>query len=236
MLRMSSPILELIKNNRISSVEVSDALGKTGVLAGISALNPGHFIVGPVFYTCAFDESNWPLHEQIQEVPRGSIVLVDAIDCGDRAVFGDIVSKYLLLYQGAAGIVVNGLVRDAHRLRKENYPIWSKGITPLGCFNRNVTPSKNVAEHVRSRKKYFQDALLVADDSGCTVITRSDQESGIINALQRIEMQEDIWYFCVDVLKMSTYDTICLKDYLKNPKLLPQAMTNIDAKNIDTKD
>lgn len=96
---MRNEILDTIRTNRISSVEVADALGKKGVLPGIQPLNTGKFVAAEVFYTCTWAESNWPLHEQVQSIPANRFVYVDAIGCDGRAIFGDIVAKWLMLYQ-----------------------------------------------------------------------------------------------------------------------------------------
>lgn len=221
-LDMREQIIETIKRNRISTVEVADALGKKGVLPGISALNEGKFIVGEVFYTCTWGESNWPLHEQVQQVPDGHVVYVDTFECGNRAIFGDIVAKWLLLYQSTAGIVVSGLLRDIHRMKKEKYPIWCTGGTPLGCFNRDVTKTPEVKRYIEQQRERFDGAIMVADDSGCVIIEKSEQNAYIMERLEFLELQEDIWYFCTDTLKLSTYETICKKVYLDEPDLLPK--------------
>jgi len=214
-------IIELIRRNRISSVEVADAMDKTGVLNGLNIYNPLHFVVGRVHYVCTYDESNWPLHEQISDLPDDCVLFVDAINCADRAVFGDIVSKYLMLYKRVQGMIINGFLRDAHRLRKENYPIWLKGVTPKGCFNRNVTPSEQTARLISERKEMFHNNIAVCDDSGVTLIKEENINQKLHDRLEFIELQEDIWYFCIDTLKWSTFDTICKKKYLDNPDILP---------------
>lgn len=218
---MHNKILETIRKNRISSTEVADALGKKGAITGITALNRGHFIVGTVYYVCTWDESNWPLHEQIQDFPKDSIVYVDTIQCEDKAVFGDLVAKSLLLYGGAKGVVVNGFLRDIHRLKKENYPLWCKGVTPVGCFNKEVSLRPEVIEYQSLQRQRFSGAIIVADDSGCVLVEKAEQSREFLEKLEFIELQEDIWYFCIDTLKLSTYETICKKTYLQNPDLLP---------------
>lgn len=220
-------IVQYIAQNRISTVEIADALNKTGVLEGFTALNPGHFAVGPVYYCYAYGESNWSVHEQVQRAPADSIVFVDAFDCGQRAIFGDLVAKYILLYRKARAVVVNGTVRDAHRLRKENYPIWCTGATPLGCFNRDVPLTPDVRQRAEARRREFENSVLVADDSGCTLISGSLMNANLFKKLEFIERQEDIWYFCTDTLKMSTYETVCLKRYLGERKRLPRQLDSI---------
>ncbi len=212
-------ILELIRTNKISTVEVSDALGKKGVLDNVFPINNNKYCAAEVFYTCTWDETNWPLHEQIQSIPKDSVIYIDSINCNNRALIGDIMSKWMLLYQKASGIIVNGYVRDIHRIRKEGYPIWCKGFTPLGCFNKNINANSKVKEYIEKQKKIFNKSILVADDSGCTVIQSQNLTEDFRKRLELIELQEDIWYYCTDTLKMSTFQTICEKDYLKNINL-----------------
>ena len=123
---MINSILEQISTNKVSSVEVADALGKEGVIPNLKPLNSGKYVAEKVYYVSTWSCSNWPLHEQIQNVPKNSIVFVDTFNCENRAVLGDLVAKQLFVYQKVSGLVVNGYVRDAHRLIKEDYPIWCR--------------------------------------------------------------------------------------------------------------
>jgi regulator of RNase E activity RraA len=217
-------LLSTIRRNRISSVEIADAQSKTGVQEGLSALNAGHYAAGQIEYVFTHSESNWPLHKQIESVREDTILYVDAIGCGDRAVLGDIVSKYLFVYRRISALVINGLVRDAHRLRKENYPIWVRGVTPLGCFNKDVPVTAEIDRVATERRELFQGSILVCDDSGCTLIQRNNLTAEMNKKLEFIELQEDIWYFCTDTLKWSTYETICLKKYLEQKDVLPESL------------
>jgi 4-hydroxy-4-methyl-2-oxoglutarate aldolase len=224
MYESTSLIVEALRRNRISTVEVADSLGKIGVLSGLHSLNQRHFQAGRVSYVPTWGESNWPLHEAISTVPPDTILYVDVFECENRAVLGDIICKYLFLYRRIAGLVVNGLVRDSHRLIKENYPIWCLGETPLGCFNREVSASMDLQARIAQRKAHFEDSIMVCDDSGCTQIAKDHINPTTVRRLEWIEIQEDIWYYCIDTLKWSTFETICLKRYLKEPEVLPQLL------------
>ncbi len=219
---MKDKIIEYLIKNKVSSVEVSDALGKNGVIHGLQAINEGHFVCGEVEYIYTYNNSNWELHKQIQNISENKVVYIDTFNCNDRAVLGDIVSKYIMLYKNAKAIIVNGLVRDVHRLKKENYAMWSLGYTPLGCFNKEVDLEANIKKEIKTKKELFENSIIVADDSGCTLIEKNKINDILFKRLEFIELQEDIWYFCMDTLKMSTYKTICLKEYLDNEKdILP---------------
>lgn len=56
---------------------------------------------------------------------------------------------------------------------------------------------------------------MVCDDSGVVMIPKEKINDKLIARLQYIEYQEDIWFYCLDSLKMSTFDIVCQKKYLK---------------------
>jgi len=218
---ISLQIVDALRSNRISTTQVCDALGKKGAIQGVVPITPGMYAVGPVHYVFANSGSNASLHEQIQAVPPGFIIFVDAVDCGDQAVFGDIVAKYLHLYKGAVAIVTNGNVRDAHSLLRSRVPVWSIGRTPIGCVNERIKPNKSQLEQIAQNKNVFSNSILVCDDSGVALIEERQVTSSFLDKLEAIELQEDIWYFCIDTLKWSTYETIVQKRYLAEPGSLP---------------
>jgi len=209
---MKNKIIDLVRINRISTTEVADCLGKMGSMAGIIPVNSRHHIVGSVHWVYAYRNSNWTVHEQIQEVPTGSVVFISAIECDERAIIGDIVAKYLCLYKQAAGIVVDAPVRDVPRLIKEDWPVWSRGVNPVGCWNTDPEsrPSSTVLKQFRDA---FEDAIAVCDDTGVVIIPREMQTDTLMRALVEIEKTEDAWYRAIDSLKLNTFETICLRKF-----------------------
>lgn len=205
-------IIAFIKENRVSTTEVADCLGKSGVIPGVLPLNTGDYSVGVVRWLFAYAQSNWDLHKQIENIEKDKIIFIEAIECGERAVAGELVSKYLVLYRQARALVVNGKIRDAHRLIKEHYPIWCKGVTPIGCFNNR--PDKDFAsDQLEKQKALYDGSIMVCDDSGVVVIPKDRHNEEFLRKLKEIEEQEDIWFDCIDRRKWSTFDTVCLKKY-----------------------
>ena len=215
--------IKLIEANRISTTEVGDVLGKTGQIEGVKPLIPGMFKVGEVKFIYAINNSNYEVHKQLAESVdiEGKILFVYNINC-DRSVFGDLVSKYILLYKRAKAIVINGKLRDAHTLIKEKYPIWLENVSPIGCVNKINGPEIEESLYIELKEKY-DGSIMVCDDSGVVMIPKDEINDQLIEKLHFIELQEDIWFYCVDTLKMSTYETVCLKKYLEND-ILPAAM------------
>lgn len=207
--------LNLIEANKISSTEIGDVLGKTGQIVGVRALNQGMFKAGEVKVIYAINNSNYEVHKQLAEEGdfKDKILFIYNINC-DRAVFGDLVSKYIMLYKRAKAIVINGKLRDAHTLIKEKYPIWLEDVSPIGCVNHINGPEIDPSLLTEIKEKY-DSSIMVCDDSGVVMIPKDKINKELITKLQFIEFQEDVWFYCVDTLKMSTYDTVCLKKYLE---------------------
>ena len=211
-MNITDRIVDYILTNKVSTTEVADCLGKTGVLPNIYPVNRGQFQAGKVKWVYAYNNSNWDVHEQIKDVQKGEIVYIEAFDCEDRAIVGELVSKFLLLYKRANAIVTNARMRDAHKLIKENYPIWCSGFSPVGCFNSQNSEPFDV-NIIKKRKEEMNGSVLVCDDTGVVLIPNTCMTESFYKKLEDIEEQEEIWFDCIDRLKWDTFDTVCLKKY-----------------------
>ena len=211
---MKNKIIDYIRRNRVCTTEVADCLGKSGALPGVLPLNRGHFKVGSVKWVYAWKSSNWNVHEQIVDTKEGDVVFIDAIDCEGRAIVGQLVSKFLLLYRQAAAIVVNAPMRDAAGIIRENYPIWCTGVNPVGCFN--TKPDVDIPSDIAlSHKEQYDDAIMVCDDCGAVLVPKRCHTQEFFDKLVAIEEQEDIWFDRLDHKKENTFEIVCLKKYLK---------------------
>lgn len=216
---MNKKIVDFLVHNRVSTTEVADVLGKTGALKGIHAVNRGHYRAGVIKYVYAYDESNWPVHEQIENIEEDRIIYVDSFNCGDRAIFGELVSKYLLLYRQSRALVVQGNVRDTAELYRENYPIWCKGFNPIGCFNRK--PEKGlIDDSYIEHKKFFDGSIAVCDDCGVVVISKDKIDEELLDKLKNIENQEDMWFDRLNHFKESTFKIVCHQSYLADKEYM----------------
>ena len=215
---VESKILAYIKRNRVSTTEVADCLGKSGAIEGVSAVNQGMFAAGIVRYIYGHTESNWSIHEQARAIQPGEVVVMDGINVNGRALVGELVSKFILLYQEAAAIVALERMRDANDLIKNRFAVWCRGFTPMGCFNRNVPETDEVRRVVAERKAYYDGALAVCDDTGVVIVPKDHLNEEFYGKLEAIEEQEDVWFNCIDFRKWDTFDTVCLKKYKEEQK------------------
>jgi len=220
-MNLDSEIVELIRRNRISTTEIADALGKTGSLPGLLPLNSLKYAVGKVRLIEPMNDSNYILHKELEAVEPGEVIHIRPIGFSDVAVFGDLVAKYTLLYKQAAAIVVDGNVRDTARLVREQEPIWCVSSNPGGAVNFKALSEET---GVGSEQSRINGGIAVCDEGGVVIIPANLIDSNLSKKLQHIEALEDLWHYCLNTLKWSTYDIVVKKRYLEDSEDIPSSL------------
>ena len=215
-------IIDYIKCNQVCATEVADCLNKTGALEGVYSLNQGHFCVGNIKWVVADHNSNWNVHNMIRDTQEHDIVFIDAIDCENRAIIGELVSKYILEYCKADGIICNTKFRDAAALIRENWPIWGTGYTPVGCFNKKPDIDIKMTQWYDEHKAMYDGAIAVCDDCGVVVIPKEMHTEDFYHKLVAIEEQEDVWFDRLVNYNENTFEIVCQKKYLNDEKYMAE--------------
>lgn len=104
-----------------------DALGLPGSLAGIGR------ITGPAITGTAFTVRYEPIAgaggtvgDFLDDVPRGSAIVIDNAGRLDCTVWGGIMSR-VAAARGIAGTVINGVCRDVAASQQVGYSLWAAG-------------------------------------------------------------------------------------------------------------
>lgn len=208
-------VMAFIQDNKISTAEVGDALGKIGGVANVSPLKNNFYAVGELFYTCAYAESNWNIHNDVANTPKNSIVFVDNLDSTDKALFGEIVSRFIIEKKQAKAIVTNGKIRDVSEMLSLSIPIWHAGTNPIGCFNSKPVFTDTMDELAQKRKIELNGSIVVCDDDGVVIIKKDQITDDFLDRLKKLQQQEKVWKECVFEKEWDTFETICLKRYMK---------------------
>jgi regulator of RNase E activity RraA len=218
---LESEIVELIRKNRISTTEIADALGKTGSIPGVLPLNSLKYAVGKIRVINPINDSNYILHKELEHVQPGEIVHIRPVNFSNVAVFGDLVAKYTLLYKQAAAIVVEGNVRDTARLVREQYPIWYVSSNPVGAVNFKTHSDEELTKSFDAENS---GGIAICDEGGVVVIPKNSIDAVLAKKLQHIEALEDLWHYCLNTLKWSTYDIVVRKRYLEEGQDIPSSL------------
>lgn len=179
---MDSKTVDILKG--VSTATLTTVLLKKGLrnvwLRGTKPIRPGQErLVGPAFtlrFTPAREDlatpASWasPISTRaaIEAMPEGCVAVADAMGVLDAGIFGDILCARMAK-RGVAGLVTDGVMRDAAGVLGTGLPIWCDGIAapasvagltfvgwqePIACGGVAV----------------FPDDIIVADDDGAVLI------------------------------------------------------------------
>ncbi len=155
--------------------DVLDGRGPYGYLKGISAfgvLKPGQVVCGPVS-TVRYEPSTRigqpqdVYHGAIDAVVKGGILVVDS-SCAEGSGTGELMSSGAKT-KGAAATVVNGTVRDLAEVRKLDYPLFARGMSPVGVSGR-MEPAHYQVELDIDGVRVRPGDVIFADVTGVVVI------------------------------------------------------------------
>ena len=216
-------ILNYIVKNKLSTTEVADAMGKTGLVQNVLPFNNEDYKVGSIRVCFAWDNTNYNVHKQFRDIEKGEIIFVCPYKFDDIAVLGELMTKYALTYQQGKALVVLGKVRDVSNLYKDKYPIWTRGYTPIGCKNTKESFDLPVTFQ-QEMIKNFDGGIAVCDAAGVVVIPSVHLDENMLKRLHLIEMQEDIWNYSLNTLGWDTKKIVSDKQYLKERELFPEEL------------
>ncbi|MGG1910279.1 hypothetical protein AB1285_25830 [Microbacterium sp. NRRL B-14842] len=75
----------------------------------------------------------------LEAVQPGDVLVIQAYGSRFSGCIGDILARYFAR-KGGAGIVVDGRIRDAGRIRELGIPVWSTGTTPHYASQSELVP------------------------------------------------------------------------------------------------
>ncbi|MCZ2258997.1 ribonuclease E activity regulator RraA [Sporosarcina sp. G11-34] len=124
---------------------------------------------GPIATVKVF-EDNVLVREALEDIPKGSVLVVDGGGSRRCALMGDQLGEIAEVRE-LAGVIIYGLVRDTVDLGEQNIGVLALGSNPLksvkkGEGNRNITLNFGDIEWVPNHYVY-------SDEDGVVVATRN---------------------------------------------------------------
>jgi regulator of RNase E activity RraA len=163
----------------LNTAELSDALdahGIEGALLSIKPLANGTRLYGPA-YTVRYlpykekPQNFSPAGDYIDNVPAGSVIVIDNQGIDDCTVWGGILTQ-VAMTKHIAGTVVHGAVRDVALIRALNYPVFSQSIYMRSGKNRVYKAQEQCSISIGGIVINPGD-MIVADDNGVLAIPAS---------------------------------------------------------------
>mgnify|MGYP000973825322 CR=1 FL=1 len=109
---------------------LADGLNKFNVMdPRIKPVWNGLHIAGPALTVRVRPGDNLMVHKAISMIQEGDVLVIDTCGCMNYTVLGDLMASSAVRKK-AAGIVVDGGIRDVDELRAKKFPVFAKYFTP----------------------------------------------------------------------------------------------------------
>src|SRR5260221_1344789 len=170
---LQRPSAELMRGfAQFPTPDISDQLNR------LYAVNPGircltsdqHRVCGPACTVKVFPGDNLMVHKALDIIEPGDVIIVDAGGSSMNAVLGDLISTKAK-HRGAAGFVIDGLVRDLQNIQELDFPVFARGTTPIGPLHRG--PGEINFPICCGGVVVHPGDLVVADSSGIVIVPQA---------------------------------------------------------------
>jgi 4-hydroxy-4-methyl-2-oxoglutarate aldolase len=167
-----------------------DVMNRQNVMAGrISPLSPGITMAGQARTVAVLAGDNAALHEVIDRLRQNEVLVIDAANYADRAVWGGILNTRAKL-RNINGVVLDGAARDAAEMREMGLPVYLSALSPAG-------PHKGWGGSIDDRIScggvvVIPGDIILGDDDGVTVVPLARADAVLAGSLARIAYEEDV--------------------------------------------
>lgn len=128
----ADPILiEGFKN--AATAVISDNLSRLPGSVGLRPFHRGGAMVGSALTVRTRAGDNLVIHQALELVRPGDVLVVDGGGDTSRALIGEIMAT-IAATRGAAGIVIDGAIRDAGMLAKSDFPCFARTAIHRGPY------------------------------------------------------------------------------------------------------
>jgi regulator of RNase E activity RraA len=185
------PVVEAFR--RLPTAAISDALDRFGIAGqclGLGPIDPDFTLAGRAYtlrYRPAGTVEKGTVGDYIDDVPVGSVVVLDNEGRLDCTVWGDILTG-VAHRRGLAGTVINGVCRDVARARQLGYPVFSRGRYMRTGKDRVEVDRAEVPVSLGSVQVRPGD-IVIGDGDGVVVVPRA-HEAAVLAAASDIDDAE----------------------------------------------
>ncbi|WP_396437390.1 RraA family protein [Limnohabitans sp.] len=166
---------------------ISDVLGPGHVMhSSVRALRPGMRLLGAAYTLKLPPADNLGMHVAVREAKVGDVIVAEQSGGALGAPVGEIMAM-AAMHKGLAGIVLNGAVRDAEKLRTEPWPVFATCIYAQQC--RKDGPAWLQTTIDCAGVTVHPGDLIVGDDDGVVVVPFSSVATVAQEVVKKMEKE-----------------------------------------------
>ena len=174
---------------QLGAAAISDALGKTGAMDhDMQCRSANRSMAGPAFTVRLHTADLLMVSQALSQCPAEHVLVIDAQGELNTAVWGEL-TTYCAERKGVAGVVIDGAIRDLAKVRRSQFPVYARAVTPnaggaeyLGQVNATVSCGGQVVR---------PGDWVVGDEDGVVVVPAEKLADTLAKA-QRIVKAEKV--------------------------------------------
>ena len=167
---------------------ISDCMEKMfAVESKIKPFHPNPIMVGHAITIHCPPGDNLVLQKAIEIAEPGDVLVMNAGGDTTQAPVGEIVVSNCIR-KGAAGLVIDGPIRDSDILPTLSIPVFAKGVTHRGCY-KDGPGEINVT--IACGGVVVRPGDLVVGDSDGVVIVPYEEAEGLLPSLRKMVEKEE---------------------------------------------
>jgi regulator of RNase E activity RraA len=181
----TAPAELLGRFRQLGTALVSDCLDRSRGVVGVQLLlpglvQPGRAMVGPALTVKVAPGDNLALHQAMELITTGAVLVVDAGGAIDRAIAGEILCR-LAWHRGAIGMVVDGAVRDTAAMGDLRFSLFGRANIHLGPYKNG--PGE-IHGAVSAGGAVVQSGDIVVGDSDGVVVVPLSRAEAVVAAAE----------------------------------------------------
>ena len=168
----------LAELHNVPVANIGDARDRMGMVdSGIHSVWKGAKAVGRARTVWAREGDNKAIHEVINHVQPGDIVVINGQGDTNRALIGELITEKLRA-RGAVGMIIDGAARDVDVLEEMGFGVWARAVNPAGPY-KNGPGQINIPVAIGGVVVNPGD-VICADSDGVIVIPAAEAVSSLI--------------------------------------------------------
>ena len=189
-LRRELPDPEVMEQFRtIPAANVADCMERSCAMNPRIRLvsSPKAQMVGPAYTVKVRAGDNLALHAALNRCGEGDVLVVSNEGDDTRAVLGAIMMAFLYYSKKAAGIVIDGPIRDIDEISTWDFPVYCNGTTPGGPYKEG--PGEVNVPIACGNISVNPGDIILGDADGVIVIPRKDGAE-VLEAAKKFQMND----------------------------------------------
>jgi len=171
----------------VATAVISDNLDRLPGALGLRPFHNGGIMAGPAFTIRTAAGDNQVIHRALDAFSPGEVLVIDGGGDTTRALVGEIIAE-IARSRGAAGIVIDGAIRDTAVLARSEFPVFARAAIHRGPYKNG--PGQ-MGKPVSIGGMVVQPGDIVVGDEDGVVAFSPDVADDLIRAIRAQEAKEE---------------------------------------------